>query len=181
MTATSTTGQQIECRRLLDLHHRPAAADRGNLPLHALPGHGDTNRDGVQRRRSAGPWRQVRELRRRNITGVRFYKAAGNIGTHTGTLFTVTGQQLATVTFTGETSAGWQTATFSQPVAIAADTEYVAAYEIPTGKYSATPGGFESGFTSGPLRTAAAPAAYSYSGDFPSVGISIQLSGGSGV
>ncbi|MFF1382992.1 DUF4082 domain-containing protein [Arthrobacter sp. NPDC058288] len=101
------------------------------------------------------------------VTGIRFYKAAGNTGTHTGSLFSITGQQLATVTFTAESTAGWQTATFSQPVTIAADTEYVAAYKSPTGTYSATPGGFTTGFTSGPLRTAADSGGYSYSGDFP--------------
>jgi hypothetical protein len=101
------------------------------------------------------------------VTGIRFYKSAGNTGTHTGSLFSITGQQLATVTFTAESSAGWQTATFSQPVAIAADTEYVAAYKSPTGTYSATPGGFTTGFTSGPLRTAADSGGFSYSGDFP--------------
>ena len=101
------------------------------------------------------------------VTGIRFYKSAGNTGTHTGSLFSITGQQLATVTFTAESSAGWQTATFSQPVAITADTEYVAAYKSPTGTYSATPGGFTTGFTSGPLRTAADSGGFSYSGDFP--------------
>jgi hypothetical protein len=102
-----------------------------------------------------------------NITGIRFYKAAGNTGTHTGTLFTAAGQQLATVTFTGETTAGWQTATFDQPVAITANTEYVAAYRTPTGTYSYTSGGFDTGFTSGPLRTTNGSGAYTYSGDFP--------------
>ncbi|MGA8790215.1 MAG: DUF4082 domain-containing protein [Paenarthrobacter sp.] len=101
------------------------------------------------------------------ITGVRFYKAAGNTGTHTGSLFTATGQLLATVTFTNESSTGWQTATFSQPVTITADTEYVAAYKAPTGKYSYTAGGFGEGFTSGPLRTAADSGAFGYNSDFP--------------
>ena len=65
------------------------------------------------------------------VTGIRYYKAAGNTGTHTGALYTAAGQQLAAVTFTGESSSGWQTAAFSQPVDIAADTEYFAAYRIP--------------------------------------------------
>ena len=102
------------------------------------------------------------------ITGIRYYKAAGNVGTHTGALYTTGGQQLASVTFDGESSTGWQTATFSQPVDIAANTEYVAAYRTPTGVYSATPGGFSSGITSGPLRTTGGAGAYTYSGDFPS-------------
>ncbi|AXJ11223.1 DUF4082 domain-containing protein [Arthrobacter sp. PM3] len=100
------------------------------------------------------------------ITGIRYYKSAGNVGTHTGALYTTGGQQLATVTFAGESTAGWQTATFSQPVDIAANTEYVAAYRTPNGVYSATPGGLSSGITSGPLHASAG--AYTYNGDFPS-------------
>ena len=102
------------------------------------------------------------------VTGIRYYKAAGNTGAHTGALYTADGQQLAAVTFTGESSSGWQTASFSQPVDIAADTEYVASYRSPTGVYSAVPGGFGSGITSGPLRTAFDSGAYTYNGDFPS-------------
>lgn len=101
------------------------------------------------------------------VTGIRFFKSAGNTGTHTGSLYTVGGQLLATVTFSNESSTGWQTATFSQPVNIQADTEYVAAYKTPTGKYSYTSGGFGEGFTSGPLRVDTDSGAYSYSGDFP--------------
>ena len=42
------------------------------------------------------------------ITGIRFYKGAGNTGTHVGHLWTSTGTLLATATFTNETAAGWQ-------------------------------------------------------------------------
>ncbi|MET4901647.1 DUF4082 domain-containing protein [Paenarthrobacter sp. CC6] len=102
------------------------------------------------------------------ITGVRFYKAAGNTGTHTGSVYTTGGQLLATATFTNESSSGWQTATFSQPVTIDANTEYVAAYKSPGGNYSYTASGFGAGFTSGPLRTAPNSGAFAYNNDFPS-------------
>ena len=49
------------------------------------------------------------------ITGVRFYKAAANTGTHIGSLWTADGQRLAQATFTGETASGWQTVTFASP------------------------------------------------------------------
>lgn len=101
------------------------------------------------------------------VTGIRFYKASGNTGTHTGYLYTSTGQLLSTVTFANETSMGWQTATLSQPVTIQPDVEYVVAYKSTTGKYSYTAGGFGSGFTSGPLRTASDSGAYAYGSDFP--------------
>ena len=69
------------------------------------------------------------------ITGVRFYKAAGNTGTHTGSLWSVTGQLLASATFTNETATGWQQVTFSSPVPVTADTVYVASYHAPNGNY----------------------------------------------
>ncbi|HTZ45177.1 MAG TPA: DUF4082 domain-containing protein [Jatrophihabitans sp.] len=70
------------------------------------------------------------------VTGVRFYKAAANTGTHTGTLWTASGSPLATGTFTNETASGWQTLTFASPVAITAGTTYVASYYAPNGHYS---------------------------------------------
>lgn len=100
-------------------------------------------------------------------TGVRFYKSVGNTGTHTGAIYTTAGQLLGTVTFSNETSTGWQTASFSQPVTMEADTEYVVAYKSTTGKYSYTANGFGQGITSGPLRTAPDSGAFAYNSDFP--------------
>jgi len=71
------------------------------------------------------------------ITGIRFYKSAANTGTHIGNLWTTAGTQLATVTFTNEGASGWQQMNFSSPVAIAANTTYVASYYAPVGHYSA--------------------------------------------
>ena len=42
----------------------------------------------------------------------------------------------ATATFTNETASGWQQVDFSTPVAIAADTFYVASYHTNVGHYS---------------------------------------------
>ncbi len=44
------------------------------------------------------------------VTGIRFFKGAGNTGTHKGSLWSATGTKLAEVTFVGETASGWQTA-----------------------------------------------------------------------
>src|SRR5262249_8572453 len=52
------------------------------------------------------------------ITGIRFYKGSGNIGTHTGSLWSASGTRLATGNFTNETASGWQTMTFTSPVAV---------------------------------------------------------------
>jgi hypothetical protein len=70
------------------------------------------------------------------ITGVRFYKATGNSGTHVGNLWTASGTLLARGTFSGESASGWQQLTFSTPVDIAAGTTYVASYYAPNGHYS---------------------------------------------
>ena len=76
------------------------------------------------------------------VAGVRFYKGAGNNGTHTGTLWSSTGTQLATGTFTNETASGWQTLIFANPVQIQANTVYVASYYDPDGHYAADPDQF---------------------------------------
>ena len=67
------------------------------------------------------------------ITGIRFYKGLGTTGSHTGSLWTSSGALLATGAFINETAAGWQQLTFSNPVAIAANTTYVASYHTNTG------------------------------------------------
>ncbi|WP_433831348.1 N,N-dimethylformamidase beta subunit family domain-containing protein [Actinoplanes sp. CA-015351] len=86
------------------------------------------------------------------VTGVRFYKGAGNSGTHVGHLWSSSGTLLGTVTFGGETATGWQTATFSAPVAITANTTYVVSYYAPAGRYAADTGFFASaGADNGPL------------------------------
>ncbi|HEX9549301.1 MAG TPA: DUF4082 domain-containing protein, partial [Acidimicrobiales bacterium] len=78
------------------------------------------------------------------ITGVRFYKAATNAGTHVGNLWTLSGTLLASATFSGETASGWQQVSFPGGVAVTANTTYVASYLAPQGHYSATSGAFAS-------------------------------------
>ena len=46
------------------------------------------------------------------ITGIRFYKAAANTGTHIANLWSNTGANLATATFSGESASGWQQVNF---------------------------------------------------------------------
>ncbi|MGO9078312.1 MAG: DUF4082 domain-containing protein, partial [Streptosporangiaceae bacterium] len=70
------------------------------------------------------------------ITGIRFYKGPGNTGTHIGSLWDASGDLLGSVTFTNETTQGWQQANFSSPVAVTAGTTYVASYFAPNGDYA---------------------------------------------
>jgi hypothetical protein len=102
-----------------------------------------------------------------NIGGIRFYKAATNTGTHVVALWDSTGKLLAEATATGESASGWQEASFAKPVAIAANTTYVAGYLAPKGHYSATNNGLDSAVTSGnltaPPSTSTANGLYAYS------------------
>ncbi len=84
------------------------------------------------------------------VTGLRFYKAAANTGTHVGTLWSASGERLARVTFANESATGWQTAVLDAPVGITAGTPYVASYLAPNGHYSATGAAFASGSVDNP-------------------------------
>ena len=85
------------------------------------------------------------------ITGIRFYKGSTNTGTHIGNLWSNTGTLLATATFSNETASGWQQVNFTTPVAIAANTTYVASYFTPTGNYSYDQSYFASAYNNTPL------------------------------
>jgi hypothetical protein len=96
------------------------------------------------------------------VYGVKFYKGPTNTGTHTGTLWSAGGTQLATVTFAGETASGWQTALFSEPVAVTAGQQYVVSYHTEVGRYAVTGGGLSSSRTVSDLTVPAAGATYRY-------------------
>jgi hypothetical protein len=112
------------------------------------------------------------------ITGIRFYKASANSGTHVGNIWTSTGTLLATAIFTNESVSGWQQVNFSSPVAITANTVYVASYNTSIGHYSDDQNFFAStGVDSPPLHALADGVsgfngAYSYgsAGSFPNQG-----------
>jgi hypothetical protein len=90
------------------------------------------------------------------ISGIRFYKGSTNTGTHTGHLWTSTGTLLASATFTNETASGWQQVTFPTPVAISANTTYVASYFAPSGNYAVDSAYFaSSGTDAAPLHALA--------------------------
>ena len=57
-------------------------------------------------------------------------------------LWTESGQLLGTATFANETASGWQQVDFPTPIAIAANTNYVAGYHAPSGHYSEAAGYF---------------------------------------
>jgi hypothetical protein len=102
------------------------------------------------------------------VYGIRFYKGAGNSGKHTGSLWSANGHRLATATFTHESQSGWQQVNFSQPVAIYANTPYVASYFAPHGHYAYTYYAMDASHTVGDLTALQNGGVYKYKGGFPS-------------
>lgn len=95
------------------------------------------------------------------ISGINFYKGINNAGPHSVSLWTDTGQLLATGVSGDETVSGWQSVSFSSPVAIAAGTTYVASYHT-SGFYAADTGFFTTPRTVGPLTTPANAGVFTY-------------------
>lgn len=84
------------------------------------------------------------------INGIKFYKVAGMAGTHTASLWTSNGQQIAQAVFTSESAQGWQQVDFS-PVAIAAGTMYTASVLMADGNYTSQANYFTSDIINSPL------------------------------
>lgn len=107
-------------------------------------------------------------------TGVRFYKGPGNTGIHTGSVWDASGNRLATATFAGETVGGWQQVDFATPVALAANTTYLASYLAPEGHYAYDAPYFSPAGTDSPPLHALRDGydgpngVYAYGGGFPS-------------
>ncbi len=85
------------------------------------------------------------------VSAIRFYKGPQNVGPHVAKLWTSAGALLASAPFTNETAQGWQEVALPAPVAIAANTTYVASYHTASGFYSADQAYFATSRTSGPL------------------------------
>jgi len=110
------------------------------------------------------------------VTGVRFYKQTWMGGvTHVGHLWSSSGALLATATFTNESAYGWQQVTFSSPVAILANTVYIASFSTGGGYFGITSPFFTSGgVTNGPLEAlpnsiSGGDGVYNRAGAFPDV------------
>jgi hypothetical protein len=85
------------------------------------------------------------------VTGLKFYKGYHNTGTHVGTLWDATGNQLARVTFSAETANGWQKAYFATPVNVTAGQHYTISYYAPRGHYAYNTNYFSTTRVAGPL------------------------------
>ncbi|MEY9110621.1 glucose/arabinose dehydrogenase [Bradyrhizobium yuanmingense] len=101
------------------------------------------------------------------IQAIRYYKASNETGTHVGHIWSATGQELATVTFTNEGASGWQQATLATPLTIAAGTTYVVSVNI-NSYYVSTTQGFASGISHGGLNASVGAGVFDYTaGVFP--------------
>ncbi|XVV16565.1 DUF4082 domain-containing protein [Actinoplanes sp. CA-131856] len=101
------------------------------------------------------------------VNGIRYYRGAGNNGTHTGTLWNAAGDPLVTGTFVSETATGWQTMLFSQPYAITPGNVYTVSYATTTGHYAVTSGGLASATHNAPLHVPATGGVFKYGSGFP--------------
>ncbi|WP_147268693.1 DUF4082 domain-containing protein [Sphaerisporangium album] len=94
---------------------------------------------------------RFKAARNGEVAGIRFYKPASERGTHRGSLWDSKKKLLAKVTFTGETSSGWQQAMFDRPVPVVAGRTYTVSYHTNNGGYVASAGVFDRPVTAGPL------------------------------
>jgi len=88
------------------------------------------------------------------LTSVRFYKAVGETGNHTATIWTANGLALGSVTFASETASGWQQQELTTPLQLQPNTTYVVSINANT-RYPVTVNGLLNPVSSGPLHTVA--------------------------
>jgi hypothetical protein len=102
------------------------------------------------------------------ITAVRFWKHSKETGTHVGRIWSNGGALLASVTFTNETSSGWQQQSLASPLAIAANTTYIVSVNTTNGRYVYTNHGLDSQISNGSLRSVVGNnGRYASAGEFP--------------
>ena len=86
------------------------------------------------------------------VAGIRFYRGTTHAGTYVGSLWSSRGKRLAQATFVN-VGTGWQQVLFPSPVAISADTVYVASYHTSIGRYAVDEDYFtRRSVSSGPLQ-----------------------------
>jgi len=84
--------------------------------------------------------RQVPQRRRRHVNGIRFYKATANTGTHVGALWTARRPAARRSDLQKRNGLRLAAGRIRSPVAIQANTTYVASYFAPTGTTPTPPG-----------------------------------------
>jgi hypothetical protein len=113
---------------------------------------GNDVRDG---RGGTGPWTyemgtKVVPSATTELVALRFYKDAGETGTHIGRVWSASGTQLAQVTFQNESASGWQRQALANAITLTAGQTYTVSVGLNT-KYVLTTSGLATAITSGPL------------------------------
>ncbi|HEU4552835.1 MAG TPA: DUF4082 domain-containing protein [Chitinophaga sp.] len=99
---------------------------------------------------------KFRSVQAGQVNGIRFYKSKAGNSKYQVHLWSHTGQKLAEAAFKGDSSAvGWTEVLFEKPVAVAANTTYIAAYFSGGGDYSSTNPYFTKGVVNGPIHALA--------------------------
>ena len=157
----------------------PSAIVRGSCPAsYAEKANG--HRSGAVAGESSAVWRAFKRHgrcrtgapvhggREGYVVGLRFYKGVPNTGPHTGTLWSSSGEALATGTFADEKPSGWQTLMFGDPVLIQPRTTYVVSYHTAVGQYAYDEGYFTAGRDHAPLHAPKNAGVFLYGvGGFP--------------
>jgi hypothetical protein len=141
VTITATYANATQTALLTLMPAQNSLWDNAAAPRYSTAGDGSAIEVGIKFRSDVAG----------NITGLRFYKDASNTGTHYAHLWTIDGTLLAEVAFSGETASGWQSVNFSAPIAIEANTPYVASYHTDAGNYSLSRPYFITGYYNTPL------------------------------
>jgi hypothetical protein len=104
------------------------------------------------------------------LTAIRYWKIAGETGSHFGHVWSDTGTLLASATFANETASGWQQAALNPPLAISAAQTYVVSVNSQTA-YGATNYALATSVTNGFLSTVAdgENGVYGAPGSFPTL------------
>jgi hypothetical protein len=110
---------------------------------------------------------KFRLARAGQITAIRYWKASSDTGTHVGRIWSSTGQQLASVTFSGESTSGWQVQALLAPLDVLGNTTYVVTVNIAS-RYAYTNAGLATQIVNGDISSVVGNnGVYGNSGSFP--------------
>lgn len=101
------------------------------------------------------------------ITAIRYFRLAENLGAHIGRVWASTGEKLAEAQFTDETASGWQEQALPMPLAVQAGSVFTVSVGMPGGvHFPILPQGFDKPTVDGHL-TYRAGAFVGTPGQFP--------------
>jgi hypothetical protein len=73
---------------------------------------------------------KFRLARTGQITAIRYWRSPSDSGSHVGRIWSATGVQLASVTFSGGTASGWQQQALATPLRVQANTIYTVSVNV---------------------------------------------------